>query len=136
MTEEKAQSPADSMTSQPGCYHGNCRIPPKWGISSSVRLRNPDGSPLTLFACDDHYGDLTTDLRAAGTRYSIFPIGGPHVVSLPTAEEEIEDKLKNSSLLSRIALNSAVAVAAIVVAPFLLAYYGGRWLLGWRPPEV
>jgi len=66
------------VTTKQNCYHASCATPPKWGVASSVEQKNPDGTDLTLYTCDDHYGVLTGDLKNAGTRYGLFPIGDPH----------------------------------------------------------
>lgn len=126
------------MTSQTKCFYSGCATDPKWGISSSVKRKNPDGSPLTLYACDGHEGTLTAQMRAAGTKYTLFPVGGPHMVPPcdciePTSEEVFERSMQGFHPVLRFAINVVCIVVGLVVGPCLLLYYGGRWILGWRP---
>lgn len=111
-----------------------------------AKVKNPDGSHLTLFACDDHYRDITSEMRRVKTKYSLFPINGPHVVPPPNcclpesgpppdtqAEDEIEQKIASLPVPLRILFEGACFVVMLVVGPFMLLYYGGKWILGWRP---
>lgn len=136
------------MTSRRECYYSNCNTAPKWGVSSSVQTKNPDGTPLTLYACDEHYDPLTTKMREAGTRYSLFPINGPHMV-IPSgcgcddheserakADQVYEDELARMPWPARVLVNVAVAGVVLLIGPFMLLYFGGRWLLGWRPRKA
>ena len=100
--------------------------------------RNPDGSPLYLFACDEHEQMLTADMRRAGTKYSLFPVIGPPTVSPPcecSAEETYERELKKMPVGLQHLVNAATIGVMVVIAPPLLLYYGGKWLMGWRPGE-
>ena len=125
------------MTSQASCYHSGCTTAVKWGISSSVEQKNPDGTSLTLFACDKHEGALTVRLRKAGTRYSLFPTNGPHFappIGLPpeTVEEAFKQDLARRPAVVRFLINATTILVVVVIAPFLLLYYGGQWALDHR----
>ena len=138
MNDRNAQPSTDSMTSQTKCFYSGCTASPKWGISSSVKHKNPDGSPLTLYACDGHEGTLTAQMRDAGTKYTLFPVGGPHMVPprdcvAQTPEELFEQSMRELHPVFRHVINGVCLVVGLVIGPFLLAYYGGKWLLGWRP---
>jgi len=133
--------PTDKMTSQPGCYHSDCGFTPKWGIMSSVPLRNPDGTPLTLFACDDHYGALTGQLMEAKTRYSLYPINGPHIVSPhecepPSGSIPPDEPQSPKTTLGMIFFFGACVAVGTIIAPFMILYYGGKWVFGWRPSRI
>ena len=138
MNDRSAQPSANSMTSQTRCFYSGCAADPKWGVSSSVTHKNHDGSPLTLYACDGHEGTLTSQMRDAGTKYTLFPVGGPHMVLPcdciePTPEEVFEISMRSYHPILRFAINGVCVVVALVVGPFILLYYGGKWALGWRP---
>ena len=136
----------DRMTSPPSsCYHASCDVNPKWGVASSVKQKNPDGTDLTLYTCDVHYEDLTGELRGAGTKYALFPINGPHMVtpeepkaqvlSDPTPPDETPGLFRPpESQLGRFLFAGACVAMGLVVGPVLILYYSGRWILGWRPP--
>lgn len=131
------------MTIKDRCHHGDCEESAKWGISSSVKKANPDGTPLTLFACDSHEEALTSMMRAMGTRYMLFPIESkPYITdyyeakvqesSIP-ADEPYENELREMSILARVAVNLVIVTVGIIVSPAILVYFGGKWALGWRP---
>jgi len=133
--EDRAQTSTDSMPSQTSCYYSNCDHVTKWEIASSVAKRNPDGSPLTLYTCDEHYDTLTRDLRKAGTRYTLSPVNGPHIVPPMTPEENFEEMVKDRSFFYKAFVYSTVVLVGIVIAPFMLIYYGSKWLMakaGWQ----
>ena len=146
MNEEGARPTADRMTSPPSsCYYASCAKEPMWGIGSSVKQKNPDGSALTLYTCDAHYADLTGELRGAGTKYTLFPINGPHLVSPEEPRAQVlSDPNPPSDLpgmfrppeskLGKFLFGSACVATGLIVGLFLILYYGGRWILGWRPP--
>jgi hypothetical protein len=127
--EDSAQTSTDSMPSQACCYYSNCDQVAKWEIASSVAKRNPDGSPLTLYTCDEHYENLTGDLRKAGTPYTLSPVNGPHMVPPFTPEENFDELIKNRSIFYKAFTYIAVALVGIVIAPFMIIYYGGKWVL-------
>ena len=132
-----------SMTIKDRCHHGDCEEPAKWGISSSVKKANPDGTPLTLFACDDHEEALTSMMRAMGTRYMLFPIDSkPHITahygdkvqeSSKLADAPYENELREMSILARVAVNLVIVTVGVIISPAILIYFGGKWALGWRP---
>lgn len=138
MNEESARSSSNSMTSQVRCYHGNCPVKATWGISSGVKQKNPDGSPLTVYVCEDHYNHLTYALREAGTRYSIFPLTGDHPAVAATAaagqKEHPKYSLRDRALIIRIVVGGLTVIVAALITPFLVLYFGGRWLLGYDLP--
>jgi len=149
MNEEGAQPTADRMTSPPSsCYYAGCEVRPKWGIASSVAQKNPDGTDLTLYTCDKHYEDLTGELRSVGTKYTLFPVNGPHLVqpedgpplqmiNNPGDPGEIPGVFREPTfLLGKVAFNGACVAAGLIIAPFLLVYYGGKWIFGWRPSNL
>ncbi len=113
------------------CYHASCKTTPKWGVSSSVKQKNPDGSDLTLYTCDVHYNVLTTDLKTAGTRYTLFPIGENHMVPPMTPEEAFEELIRERSIFYKAFTYSAVVLVGIVIGPPILLYYGVRWCAQW-----
>jgi len=141
MNEENSQTSTDSMTSQRTCFYSGCSKVPKWGISSSVERKDQDGAPLTLFACDEHEGGLTAHMRQAGTRYSLFPVGGPHMIAPADLAPEnahtaqLEHQASKLSGARRLAFNLVCIAVTIVITPFLLLYLGGKWMFGWRPEE-
>jgi len=134
MNEGNTQPSVDSMTSQRSCFYSGCSKDPKWGVSSSVEQRDQNELPLTLFACDEHESGLTSRMREAGTRYSLFPVGGPHMVA-PCEHPPASDQTNGVSAMRRLTINLICAIVGIVIAPFLLLYLGGKWMFGWRPEE-
>jgi len=142
--EDRAQPTADSMTSQVTCYYSNCDSSTKWAVASSVAHRNPDGSPLSLYTCDDHYSNLTNNLRRAGTKYTLSPINGPHMTPpeglapemAPVGEYEIEfsSLIKHRSIPYKVGVFIAITLTVIIIGPPMLIYYGAKSLLarlGW-----
>lgn len=139
----------DQMMAQASCYFAHCEKTSRWGLASSVEHRNPDGSPLTLFSCDSHYNDITSDLRLAGTKYTLFPINGPHMVQpgegrsgedysgLGEAFHEVsyEEALHSLPWYQRLFVNVASVGATVVIGPFLVVYYGYKWVRGRRPGQ-
>jgi len=107
-------------------------------VSSSVEKRDADGGPLTVLSCDDHQSALTKQMMDAGTRYSLFPVCGPDPIptcdcSGPTAEDVYEQEISKLPAVPRFLLNAACIIVGLVMAPFFIVYFGGRWALGWRP---
>jgi len=123
--ENDARPATDSMASQVRCFYPGCVVSPKWSIESTVKQRNPDGSPLTLQTCDDHYNDITSDMRRAGTRYVLHPID-------QKPEDQKEDP--QCPLAVRLLLAGVTVVIALIIGPFIVAYYGVKAVFGWRPP--
>jgi len=131
MNEEEARPTVGRMTSPTSsCYYSSCDSPPKWGVASSVKQKNPDGSDLTLYTCNDHYNNLTSNMTKAGTRYTLFPVGGPHMVLPTTPEEKLDDFIKYRSFLYKAFIYTTIIMVGIVVGPFLVVYYGGQLVLG------
>lgn len=100
-----------------------------------MEQKNPDGTDLTLLTCDSHYSKLTTDLKRAGTRYTLSPICNHHTVP-PIIVDEIVDSTAPSgqkSSVRKTLLYVAVLVVGAIISPFILLYYAGKWILGWRP---
>jgi len=138
----------DRMTSPPSsCYSASCDVSPKWGVASSVKHKNPDGSDLTLYTCDVYSKDLTGELRGAGTKYTLFPINGPHIVAPPCVGagehmvhfepvpiETPEGYPEPTTKLGKALFVGTCVVVGIIIGPFILVYYLGLWLSGWRPP--
>jgi hypothetical protein len=141
MEEERSQPSTNSMTSEKSCYYSGCALTPKWGVTSGAKARQPDGSPLTLFACDGHYSEITGDLRQAGTKYTLFPINGPHIVSPCDHKcdnednpfESYEQELSKMPLPLRIVVTGATFAVMIVIGPPMIVYYTIKWVSGWRP---
>jgi len=140
MHDEKTQPSAGSMAFQRSCYYSNCDTSPNWGIKSSAEVGTPNNSPLTLLSCDDHYGELTVELRDAGTRYTLFPItDAPATRSLGSAplasapEDDHPQKISKGSRIGRLVVNMIAILVGLIIAPFLIVYLGGKWFLGWRP---
>lgn len=126
-----------TVAGQRTCFSQSCSTGVRWGISSSVEKKNPDGSPLTLYACDKHEPELTSALRAAKTRYQLFPVTDPDPVGwvrpVQAPEEVVVNETKNRSLLHRIFVSALVVAVGIIIAPFVIGYYGVKWICGWRP---
>jgi len=127
------------MTSEPSCYYASCNGTPKWAVTSMTRTKQPDGNPLKLYTCDNHYTNLTSDLRKAVTRYTLEPIGGPHMVAPTTPEEDFKDLVKDRSTFYKVFTCAAVIVVGVVIGPPMFVYYGVKWLgtsilsrLGWK----
>jgi hypothetical protein len=142
MNEEGAQPATDRMTSPPqSCYYASCESTPKWGVSSQVKRKNPDGSDLTLFTCDSHYDDLTGKLRSVGTKYSLFPVNGPHMVSPEEAEVTGDASAQPGmypdfkTMIGKVLFAGTCYIVALIIGPFVILYYGGKWIFGWRPPS-
>lgn len=128
------------------CFAAYCTAGVRWGVSSSVKTKNPDGTPLTLYACDEHEPVITAKLRSAGTRYQLFPVEEPCPnpgpgLALPAAlpprpknpEEEFASEVKRMPFAKRIILSTILVVVGIVVTPIIIIIYGVKWLCGWRP---
>lgn len=140
MKEEQSQPTADSMASEKSCYYSGCDRTAKWGVVSGAPARQPDGSPLTLYACDDHYSGITGDLRQAGTKYSLFPINGPHIVSPcehacseQTDHESYERAIAEMPWPARFLVSGATFAVMVIIAPPVIFYYTIKYLSGWRP---
>jgi hypothetical protein len=144
MNSEGARPSVDRMTSLPQtCYFAGCQLQPKWVVASSVKQKNPDGSDLSLSTCDHHYDTLTKDLRKAGTKYALLPINGPHIV-MPEVNDNPKAEPPPASFrdldyepetkLGKLLFNTTCVVVAVVIGPFIILYYAGRWILGYRPP--
>lgn len=140
MEKEGARSSANSMTSQPkSCYYAGCGETPMWIVASSVPQKNPDGSDLALLTCEEHYEVITGELRSAGTRYTLLPINGPHVVLQacgrpPVDEFDGSEEYRPKTRVGRILFSGVCIVVGVIIAPFIICYYAGRWILGYRPP--
>ena len=135
---DMAQPSTDSMTSNPACFYVDCSDAPKWAVTSMTQVKQPDGKPLILYTCDDHYGTLTNNLRNAGTKYILSPVSVPVVVPSaddppPAIEEEFEEQLRKAPLIPRLFFKGIIIIAGIIVGPFVLLYYGAKWIFGWRP---
>lgn len=133
-----AQPSTDSMTSNPACFYSACGDAPKWAVTSMAQTKQPDGKPLLLYTCDNHYGTLTNNLRNAGTKYVLAPINGPHMVppideAPATPEEALENKFKGRSIIFKAFVYPMITIVMVLIGPFMLVYYGCKWLLGWRP---
>lgn len=129
------------------CFSADCNATAKWGIASSVQIRNPNGSPLTLYACDKHEELLTARLRSIGTKYQLFPVTSSKLGSTddnkmsdrprPTDEsltdKQINDRINRLPPARRIILKLMIIIVTIIVTPFVLIYYGIKWISGWRP---
>jgi hypothetical protein len=139
MNDEKVHPPISSMAFQKSCYYSGCSDFPKWGVSSETEQKNINGEPLTLYTCDGHQGELTVQLRDAGTRYSLFPVSGPHLVT-PTEPGPISPTTTRrgfkSTPFNNLLANCACVMIGLVVTPFVLLYFGGKWIFGWRPSDA
>lgn len=119
------------------CYYSNCNSEPNWGVASSVELKNADGSPLVLYSCDEHYYTITTDMRQAGTRYTLFPLTDKlraqitQRVALSIVNPE--ETIRALPFVLRVLAYSLTSVIFVVLVPPMTVYFGIRWLLGWRP---
>lgn len=125
-----------AVADQRTCFSAHCKTSVRWGIASSVKKTNPDGSPLTLYACDDHERVLTRELRGAGTRYRLFPVEDQSPVLewvQPITEKTSEPK--KPSPVKRLITTTLVIIVGVVIGPFLIGYYGAKWLRGWRPSK-
>lgn len=133
------------------CFAAYCTAGVRWGVASSVKTKNPDGTPLTLYACDEHEPVITAKLRSAGTRYQLFPVEEPSPgpgLALPAAlpaarpprpkdpEEEFASEVKRMPFAKRIILSTILVVVGIVVTPvIIIIIYGVKWMCGWRPTD-
>lgn len=118
------------------CYYKSCQSAPKWAVRTKTSVL-PDGSPFDLFACDEHCEELTEDCRRAGARYLLRPIGGgePPPKEPAPADESPEKAFAGYPLGIRI-LGTIVAVALVMIAPFVIGYYVFKAsFFGWRPPR-
>ena len=127
----------------------SCDASAKWGVASSVKQKNPDGTHLTLYTCDSHYSNLTVDLKKARTRYALFPVGESHMTPpvsdepAPEPEEEEEEeeedafekKINEGPLVARLLFKGMIVTVGFIIGPFIAVYFGVRWLFGWRLPE-
>lgn len=132
---KESSQPTDSMTSKPTCFYADCETSPSWGVESAAAPKNPDGSPWHMFACDDHEQVLTSDLRRAGTKYSLFPVIGPPIAphKCPSIEDSYEKEFQRLPPFQRALINGASTLVTVLIAPPILIYYGVRWIFGWRP---
>jgi hypothetical protein len=134
--EDKAQPPTHSMTSRKSCFYSGCNESPYWAVASSVKQKNPDGSPLVLLTCDEHYSSLTSQLIKAGTPYSLWPLEEPrreHSSTTQTYEEAYQIYCKTHSWPIRTGLKALVFAVAVLITPFLIIYLGFQWIAGRRP---
>lgn len=138
------------------CFSSACASEVHWGVTSSVAKTNPDGSPLTLYACDVHEPSLTARLRVAGTRYTLFPVSEPTPAPsppplepattspslLPSVPDQID--IDNATFMLRVnampfpskaLIKGTIAVVMVSIAPFIIIYYFIRRFLGWRPND-
>lgn len=135
---KESSQPTNSMTSKSGCFYGGCDESPTWGIESSVAAKNPDGSPLCLYTCDEHEQVLTADLRRAGTKYTLFPVIGPPLVpscSCPPIEVSYEQEFAKLPTPQRWIVNGLVVGVMCIIGPPMLLYYGVKRLFGSAPTE-
>lgn len=139
------------MTVQRTCYSTTCGSEIRWGVVSSATKTGPDGSPLTLYSCDDHEPPLTKRLRTAGTRYQLFPVVKPAPAeptidpSLgwvrpcqapkpePIKNDEPELDTRRMSWIGRAVTKVVVLAVSLAIAPAIIGYYGTKWFFGWRP---
>lgn len=117
--------PVNSTVSHATCFYPNCDLSPSWEVESLVEKKNPDGSLLSLLTCDDHYGTITSDLRKAGTRYVLHPLG----------EAAAQTSQGRPHIIFRLVVTALTVAVALVIGPFIIAYYGAKAAFGWRPPE-
>lgn len=120
------------------CFGADCKSDVRWGVESSVKKRDFDGSPLTLYACDDHERILTAQLRTAKTRYRLFPVETPvatPVEAKSDGEKAFDERVAKMSPFGQLMSNVLVVVVCIVIAPFIAVYYGVKWIAGWRPAK-
>jgi hypothetical protein len=123
------------------CHHGDCKNYANWGVASTVKQKNPDGSPLTLFVCDEHEVKLTSMMRIVGTRYTLFPINNQNTTPnqdkqqnpILSSENIPDENYKKMPLTLLLIINIIVIIVGIVIFPFVLIYFGSKWTLGWRP---
>ena len=123
------------------CYHGDCEDYAKWGISSSSKQKNPDGSPLTLFSCNQHQSELTSMMRIVGTQYTLFPINNSDTTShwnkiqnsSTPSKLAYEKKFEKPPMLLQIIIHTILIIVGAAISPFVLIYFGSKWISGWRP---
>ncbi|MGD9726561.1 MAG: hypothetical protein AB7L09_01205 [Nitrospira sp.] len=132
------------MTSKRGCFYAGCKTSPSWGVESAApAAKNPDGTPISILACDDHEQVLTADMRRAGTRYSLFPVIGPPITSGQEQQDRQAEDTEDYDVSYEEALDSLpwhvralVNIVSVLIGPPMLIYYGIKWIAGFRPGRI